>query len=309
MTDKEKECTIMGKKFLSILLVLSLVLAGFTAPVKGRAAQKASLNISVLDMAKGQKQQLKVTGASGKVKWKSSKKSVAAVTNKGRVTAKKTGTANITATVSGQKLTCKVTVRNKVSLKGKNLIIYFNAAENSNVSKEELDAVASASLTSYRGVKYGNSRVVAEMIKKYAGGELSAVKTKHKYAADYEGIRSYYVENEQDPATRPELTSTIKNLDEYDNIFVGFPMWHYTMPTPLYTMFDQYDFAGKNIIPFSTTYGSDVSSAVSAIRQLEPDAVVISGLTVDTNGREITNVSKTDKEVYQWLKRIKNQIK
>lgn len=299
----------MSKKIMSMFLVFSLILAGISIPVKGEAAKKAALNIQVLDMAKGQKQQLKVTGVSGKVKWKSSKKSVAVVSGKGKVTAKKAGTAKITATVKGRKLSCKVTVRNKVALKGKSLIIYFNPAENSNVSKKKLDAVSSASLTSYNGVKYGNSKVVAEMIKKYSGGKLSAVKTKHKYAADYEGIRSYYVENEQDPATRPELTSTIKNLDEYDNIFVGFPMWHFTMPTPLYTMFDQYDFSGKNIIPFSTTYGSDVSDAVDAIRQLEPNAVIISGLTVDTNGREITNVSKTDKKVYQWLQRVKKKLK
>lgn len=299
----------MSKKILSMFLVFSLILAGMSIPIRGEAVKRAALNIQILDMAKGQKQQLKITGVSGKVKWESSKKSVATVSNKGKVSAKKAGTAKVTATVNGKKLSCKVTVRNKVSLEGKSLIIYFNAAENSSVSKEELDAITSASLTRYNGTKYGNSRVVAEMIKKYSGGKLSAVETKHKYAADYEGIRSYYVENEQDPATRPELTSTIENLDEYDNIFIGFPMWHYTMPTPLYTMFDQYDFSGKNIIPFSTTYGSDVSDAVDAIRELEPKAVIINGLTVDTNGMSITNVSKTDKKVYQWLKRVKTELK
>lgn len=80
-------------------------------------APKASikLNKSKLTIYKGKKATLKatVTGASTKVKWKSSNSSVAAVNSKGKITAKKAGTCKITATANGKKATCSVTVKNK----------------------------------------------------------------------------------------------------------------------------------------------------------------------------------------------------
>ena len=48
----------------------------------------------------------------------------------------------------------------------------------------------------------------------------------------------------------------LENLDDYDVIFIGYPIWWYTMPQAMYSFFEEYDFSGKTIIPFDTHYGS-----------------------------------------------------
>ncbi len=107
-------------KQIIMCLLMAVLLAG---ALPGHATEAASpkLSASKITLAQGESKTLKVTGTSSKVTWKSSKKSVATVNAKGKVTAKKKGTATITATVGSKKLTCKVTVKvpklNKTSLK------------------------------------------------------------------------------------------------------------------------------------------------------------------------------------------------
>ena len=49
--------------------------------------------------------------------------------------------------------------------------------------------------------------------------------------------------------TRPELASHVENLDSYDIVFLGFPNWYYDMPMIMYSFLDQYDLAGKTVVP------------------------------------------------------------
>ena len=95
-----------NKKILSLITILLLIVC-MAVPVS--AASKINKKKATLKV--GQTLQLKVTGTKGKVKWKSSKKSVATVSSKGRVKAKKKGSATITAKVGKKKYTCKVTVK------------------------------------------------------------------------------------------------------------------------------------------------------------------------------------------------------
>lgn len=76
----------------------------------------------------------------------------------------------------------------------------------------------------------------------------------------------------------------------------GFPNWNADMPMPLYTFFEEYDFAGKTIIPFVTHGGSGFSGTVRTIRNMEPDAVVVeAGLSVSRN-----SVAKAQADVKAW---------
>lgn len=95
-----------NKKILTVITILLLIVC-MAVPVS--AAGKINKKKATLKV--GQTLQLKVTGTKGKVKWKSSKKSVATVSSKGRVKAKKKGSATITAKVGKKKYTCKVTVK------------------------------------------------------------------------------------------------------------------------------------------------------------------------------------------------------
>lgn len=96
------------------------------------------------------------------------------------------------------------------------LIAYFTAAENSGV-----DAVSSASYTTIGGTAVGRLRAVADMIQENIGGDLFSIQTSVVYPADG-GELIDYAAQEQDENARPELTSRIENLDQYDTIFIGY---------------------------------------------------------------------------------------
>lgn len=155
------------------------------------------------------------------------------------------------------------------------LIAYFTAAENSGV-----DAVASASVTDIDGSAVGLTRAVADMIQDETGGELFSIRTSVVYPAN-RGELIDYAAQEQEEDARPELTSHIDNLDQYDVIFVGYPNWWADLPMAVYSFFDEYDFSGKTIIPFNVHNGSQFSGTIETIQELEPDADVIeNGFTV-----------------------------
>ena len=99
------------RKLLSLLLILALCFT-FIPIANVQAASKVKINKTSTTIYVGKTETLKISGTSKKVKWTTSNKSVATVSNKGKVTAKRAGTATITAKVSGKSYKCKVTVKN-----------------------------------------------------------------------------------------------------------------------------------------------------------------------------------------------------
>lgn len=172
------------------------------------------------------------------------------------------------------------------------LIAYFTAGENSDV-----DVVSSASVTTVDGEAKGRLRAVADMIQANTGGTLFSIQTSVEYPGDG-GELIDYAAKEQDENVRPELTSHIENLDDYDVIFVGYPTWWYDMPMALYSFFEEYDFSGKTIVPFNVHNGSRFSNTIATIQDLEPDAEVITdGFTVSER-----DVAEAAGDVADWLK-------
>ncbi|MGN1232263.1 MAG: flavodoxin [Candidatus Cryptobacteroides sp.] len=171
------------------------------------------------------------------------------------------------------------------------LIAYFTADENT-----EVDAVTSASVTTVGGIQKGRVRAVADMIAEETGGDLFSIQTSVQYPADG-GALIDYAAQEQDDNVRPELTSHIEDLEDYDIIFVGYPNWWYDMPMVLYSFFDEYDFSGKTIIPFNVHNGSRFSGTIDTIHELEPNATVVTdGFTVSER-----NVADAARDVADWL--------
>ena len=139
-------------------------------------------------------------------------------------------------------------------------------------------------------------QALAEMIQAETGGDLFSIQTEEVYPADG-GDLIDYAADEQDEDARPELTTQIENLDDYDTVFVGFPNWWGDMPMPLYTFFDEYDFSGKTIIPFNSHNGSRFSGTIDTIAELEPDAEVIEdGFTI--NERDVPDAAG---DIASWL--------
>lgn len=179
-----------------------------------------------------------------------------------------------------------------VDTEGKILVVYFTAAENSGV-----DAVSSASVVTVDGEAKGVSQAVAEMIANETSADIFSIRTSTVYPADMGELIDYAAE-EQDDDVRPELTSSIENLDNYATVFIGFPIWWYDMPQVMYSFFDEYDFSGKTIIPFTVHNGSRLSGTPAKIAELEPDATVISdGFTVS-----MQKAADAAGDVAEWLR-------
>ena len=148
---------------------------------------------------------------------------------------------------------------------------------------------------------YGTAKAVAEEIARQTGADVMEIEP----VVPYDSNRDHYnalaklAKKEHDEDQRPEIKSEIP-VGEYDTFYIGYPMWWYTFPMILYTMFDRYDFSGKTIIPFNTHMGSGDGGTYRTIRKLEPNATVLEGLPV-----EMTQAEKSpEPAVSAWLKKL-----
>ncbi|GFI62089.1 hypothetical protein IMSAG049_01262 [Clostridiales bacterium] len=71
----------------------------------------------------------------------------------------------------------------------------------------------------------------------------------------------------KDHNSRPEISSAVENMDQYDTVFIGFPIWWYVAPTIISTFLESYDFSGKTIIPFATSGGSGMGNTESILKK------------------------------------------
>ena len=99
----------------------------------------------------------------------------------------------------------------------------------------------------------------AEMLAEAAGGDLFEIKPEVPYtAADLNWMdkKSRSTIEMNDPASRPAIAEKVTNMDQYDTVFVGFPIWWYVEPSIINTFLESYDFSGKTVVPFCTSGGS-----------------------------------------------------
>ena len=140
---------------------------------------------------------------------------------------------------------------------------------------------------------------VARVLAQAAGADLFEIVPEEPYTTadlDWRNRRSRSSLEERDPSVRPAVASAVGDMDDYDTVFVGFPIWWGDMPRILLTFFDTYDFSGKMIVPFCTSGSSGISQAVSSIGELEPSATVAEGLRAST--------SNPEEELTKWLTEI-----
>ncbi len=97
------------------------------------------------------------------------------------------------------------------------------------------------------------------------------------------------------PLSRPQIEDKFIDMDDYENIFIGFPIWWYVCPRIINTFLESYDFTNKNIILFATSGGSTISQSVRYLKESYPKLNFI-------NGKLLNSISK--QEVNDWLKNI-----
>ena len=144
----------------------------------------------------------------------------------------------------------------------------------------------------------GNTENVANFIHEEVGGDIVKLEPVNAYTEDYDTLLDVAQEEQQSNA-RPELTTTIDNIDEYDTIFLGYPIWWGDCPMAIYTFLDKYDLSGKTIAPFCTSGGSGLSGTPRSIQSEEPNATVTEGLSVSDS-----RSANSQSAVQSWLSEI-----
>lgn len=88
--------------------------------------------------------------------------------------------------------------------------------------------------------------------------------------AYYTGGRADQEQN--DPDARPVISGSVENMDRYDTIILGYPIWHGQAPRIISTFLESYDFSGKTIVPFCTSHSSGVGSSADNLHSLCDDS-------------------------------------
>lgn len=174
------------------------------------------------------------------------------------------------------------------------LVAYFSRVGNTEW-EDGVDAVTSASLNVENGEYVGNAEYLAYMAAEVTGGDLFLIQTEETYPSDYRETTNVASAEQADNA-RPALISHVDNMNQYDIVVLIYPNWWGTLPMPLYTFLEEYDFAGKTILPLCTHEGSRMGSSEGTIAIICPDAILLEGLAIRGSG-----ASSAQSDVERWI--------
>ncbi len=142
----------------------------------------------------------------------------------------------------------------------------------------------------------GTTKKAAEHLAKAAGADLFEIKPAVSYSRadlDWTNKKSRSSIEMQNPDPRPVISEQLSNIEDYDTIFIGFPIWWYVAPTIIDTFLESYDFSGKTIIPFATSGGSGMGKTVEVLQALCPTANW-------KDSKMLNHISNT--ELQNWLR-------
>lgn len=166
---------------------------------------------------------------------------------------------------------------------GKSLIAFFSRAGENYFGGQ------------FRFIEVGNTKIAAEKLQSLTGADLFEIQMETPYSDNYKECvkeaKQHFDEN-----ARPGLVSFPDSIEEYEQIFLGYPNYCGTIPMPVFTFLEHFDFTGKKILPFCTNEGSGMGRSVGDIKKLCPTADVESGISL--NG---STVNSCDETLKKWL--------
>ena len=146
----------------------------------------------------------------------------------------------------------------------------------------------------------GNTRGIAEEIARQTEADLFEIKMVHPYSDNYNTVLNE-AQRDQKAQARPELSTHVENMSDYDTILLGYPNWWASIPMPVASFLEEYDLTGKTIIPFCSHGGGRFGQSLTAIAKLAPTATMGDALSVHYSGG-----SSLSSDVSAWLE--KNEI-
>ena len=144
----------------------------------------------------------------------------------------------------------------------------------------------------------GNTKTVGQHIAQKTHADVFEVERVKPYPSQYEQCVE---EAHAEIGKRPTIKGEIKNLSDYDVIFIGVPVWSGSLPMPMFTFLEQYDFTGKKVIPFCTCYSSEGNS-LNDIIKATPNSEHRKGLCIETQELAGKGLEKDNAKIDKWLK-------
>lgn len=145
----------------------------------------------------------------------------------------------------------------------------------------------------------GNTKEIADQIHKHTGADIFEIVPQNAYPSDYKATTEQ-ARKELDSNFRPALkTLRVSDLETYDVIFLGFPIWWGTIPTSVMTFLEGNNLSGKTLVPFATHGGSGLASAPGDINRFAPRATLLEGIAISGSG-----AVNSQNQISAWLTRL-----
>lgn len=126
----------------------------------------------------------------------------------------------------------------------------------------------------------GETARLAKTLAAVTGGDLFEIQPETAYTAadlDWTDRHSRSTVEMQDEKSRPAIAGRVAAMEQYDTVFIGFPIWWYQAPRIIETFLESYDFTGKTVIPFATSGGSGMGKTADILRAVCPAADILPG--------------------------------
>lgn len=147
----------------------------------------------------------------------------------------------------------------------------------------------------------GVTKAVAETIAEVSGSDIYEIQPETPYTEadlDWRDKNSRSSVEMQNPSSRPAIDGKIDNMEQYDRIYVGFPIWWYVAPTIINTFLESYDFSGKTIILFATSGGSGFGKTAEKLKgSVSADTEIIEG--------KLLNGKPSKQDIKAWIDSLK----
>lgn len=148
----------------------------------------------------------------------------------------------------------------------------------------------------------GVTAKVAEKLSEAIGADFYAIEPEVPYTKadlDWMDKKSRSTIEMNNPASRPAIAGKRDNMNDYDTVFVGFPIWWYVAPTIINTFLESYDLTGKTIIPFATSGGSDMGKTNEKLLPSCKGAKLLNG--------KVFKASVSGADLAKWAEGLENK--
>lgn len=186
---------------------------------------------------------------------------------------------------------------NKSNLENQQTEISKTQTSSNDINKKETTSSNAKILVAYYSLT-GTTEKVANKIQEKTNADIFKITPVNAYPTDHDEC-SKIAQKEKEQNARPELATHVENMENYDIVFIGYPIWWYTAPMMIRTFVEEYDFSNKIIVPFCTSWGAGVEESENDIKELAPNANVLDGIQLGS-----MSDSQLDSRIERWFNSI-----